>query len=164
MNPLVNSTDGAIVRRLTFAITAAESPLRIKKAAILPGAPVVLPGILLVMANTNPQIAKPRFLSDDAIFRAARRSTVQSAHLEERDVPEQFHRTTASEEYLTSRVTHYDGLDQHPPLSGSSLRETPQRFGMSPGYGATPLPFDELDALLPAARSSLDEPVMRADV
>lgn len=33
-----------------------------------------------------------------------------------------------------------------------------------PGYGETPLPFDELDALLPSTRKILDEPVTKAAV
>lgn len=33
-----------------------------------------------------------------------------------------------------------------------------------PGYGETPLPFDELDALLPEARAALDEPITKAAV
>lgn len=33
-----------------------------------------------------------------------------------------------------------------------------------PGYGETPLPFDELDALLPEARASLVEPITKAAV
>ena len=37
-------------------------------------------------------------------------------------------------------------------------------MSIEPGYGETPLPFDELDALLPAVRSSLAEPVTMAAV
>lgn len=33
-----------------------------------------------------------------------------------------------------------------------------------PGYGETPLPFEELDALLPRARAILDEPITKAAV
>lgn len=35
---------------------------------------------------------------------------------------------------------------------------------LDPGYGETPLPFEELDALLPAARDILDEPITKAAV
>lgn len=35
---------------------------------------------------------------------------------------------------------------------------------LSPGYGETPLPHDELSALLPAVVEVLGEPVTRADV
>lgn len=35
---------------------------------------------------------------------------------------------------------------------------------LEPGYGETPLPFDELDALLPQVKTVLDEPIMRAAV
>lgn len=33
-----------------------------------------------------------------------------------------------------------------------------------PEYAETPLPFDELDSLLPAARAAMDEPITRAAV
>lgn len=33
-----------------------------------------------------------------------------------------------------------------------------------PGYGETPLPFEELDALLPSARALLEEPITKAAV
>lgn len=36
--------------------------------------------------------------------------------------------------------------------------------GLDPGYGETPLPFDELDALLRAARDVLPDPPTKADV
>lgn len=35
---------------------------------------------------------------------------------------------------------------------------------LDPGYGETPLPFDELDALTPAAREALEEPIAKAAV
>ncbi|MBB2976141.1 fido (protein-threonine AMPylation protein) [Microbacterium endophyticum] len=35
---------------------------------------------------------------------------------------------------------------------------------LDPGYGETPLPFDELDALTPAAREALEEPITKAAV
>ncbi|MDO5672417.1 MAG: Fic family protein [Actinomycetaceae bacterium] len=34
----------------------------------------------------------------------------------------------------------------------------------NPGYGETPLPFEELDALLPEARASLAEPITKAAI
>ncbi|MDJ1371883.1 Fic family protein [Gulosibacter molinativorax] len=37
-------------------------------------------------------------------------------------------------------------------------------MSFDPGYGETPVPFDELDALLPEARASLPEPITRAAV
>lgn len=37
-------------------------------------------------------------------------------------------------------------------------------MSFDPGYGETPLPFDELDALLPDARASLIEPITKAAV
>lgn len=37
-------------------------------------------------------------------------------------------------------------------------------MSLDPGYGETPLPFDELDALLPKVRDSLPEPITRAAV
>ena len=35
---------------------------------------------------------------------------------------------------------------------------------LTPGYGETPLPHDELDALLPEVIEILDKPITRADV
>ncbi len=106
---------------------------------------------------------KERSLADQAIYMAARRSTVQSAHLEERDIPSGFHRTLKSDRYLHSRIGNEDGLDEHAPNS-SPAQDPVVLAGMNPGYGSTPLPFDELDALLSQARASLGEPVMRADI
>lgn len=37
-------------------------------------------------------------------------------------------------------------------------------MSFDPEYGETPLPFDELDSLLPAAHAALDEPITRAAV
>ena len=37
-------------------------------------------------------------------------------------------------------------------------------MALSPGYGETPLPHDELDALLPEIVEVLDSPITRADV
>lgn len=37
-------------------------------------------------------------------------------------------------------------------------------MSFDPDYGETPLPFDELDEILPAARESLAEPITKAVV
>lgn len=34
-------------------------------------------------------------------------------------------------------------------------------MSFNPDYGKTPLPFEELDAILPAARESLAEPITK---
>ncbi len=37
-------------------------------------------------------------------------------------------------------------------------------MSLTPSYGETPLPDDELEALLPSVRATLGEPVTKADV
>lgn len=37
-------------------------------------------------------------------------------------------------------------------------------MSLAPRYGDTPLPFEEIDALLPSVRDVLDEPIRKADV